>query len=42
MGSCKSGYICSSNTFATKEELNNGESSFEVKEMEVFQIKLIK
>ena len=42
MGNCKRGGIYSSNTFATKEELNNGESSFEVKEMEVFQIKLIK
>ena len=40
MGSCKTGKICSQNTFATKEELNNGESSFEVKEMEVYQIKL--
>ena len=41
MGSCKRGNICSQNTFATKEELNNGESSFEVKEMEVYQIKLL-
>jgi len=41
MDSCKKGNICSKNTFATKEELNNGESYFEVKEMEVFQIKLI-
>jgi len=40
MGTCRKGYLCSENTFATKEELNNGESSFEVKEMEVYQIRL--
>ena len=39
--SCKKGKICSENTFATKKELNNGESNFEVKEMEVYQIKLL-
>lgn len=41
MGSCKKGKICESNTFATSKELNNGESSFDVKEMEVYKIKLI-
>ena len=39
MGSCKRGELCNSNTIATKEELNNGDSNFEVKEMEVYQIK---
>ena len=39
MGSCERGSLCNKNTFATKEELNNGDSSFEVKEMEVYQIK---
>ena len=41
MGSYKTGKICGENTFATKEESNNGEKNFEVKEMEVYQIKLI-
>ena len=41
MKTCEKGQICNSNTFATKEELNNGDSKFEVKEMEVYQIKLI-
>ena len=40
MDTCKRGNLCSSNTFATPKELNNGDSSFEVKEMEVYQIKL--
>ena len=40
MGTCKSGDLCDENTFATPVELNNGDSSFEVKEMEVYQIKL--
>ena len=41
MGSCKRGELCDeNNTFATPKELNNGEKSFEVKEMEVYQIKL--
>jgi len=39
MGSCERGSLCDENTFATKKELNNGDSSFEVKEMEVYQIK---
>ena len=39
MGSCERGGLYNKNTFATKEELNNGDSSFEVKEMEVYQIK---
>ena len=39
--SCKAGQICSQNTFANKEDLNNGDKNFEVKEMEVFQIKFI-
>ena len=39
MGSCERGRLCNENTFATKEELNNGDSRFEVKEMEVYQIK---
>ena len=34
-GSCERGNLCNNNTFATPKELNNGESSFEVKEMEV-------
>ena len=41
MGSCKEGSLCTSNTFATPEELNNGETTFDVKEMEVYQIKFI-
>ena len=41
MGTCKKGQICNEETFATKEHLNNGESEFEVKEMEVYQIKFI-
>ena len=41
MGSCKSGNLCESNTFATPKELNNGETYFNVKEMEVYQIKLL-
>ena len=40
MDTCKRGNLCNSNTFATPKELNNGDSSFEVKEMEVYQIKL--
>ena len=39
MGSCERGSLCDKNTFATKEELNNGDSDFEIKEMEVYQIK---
>ena len=39
MGSCEKGGLCNENTFATKKELNNGDSNFEVKEMEVYQIK---
>ena len=39
VGSCERGGLYNKNTFATKEELNNGDSSFEVKEMEVYQIK---
>ena len=39
MGSCKKGQICNTNTFATVKELNNGENYFDVKEMEVYQIK---
>ena len=38
MGSCKKGQLCDSNTFATPKELNNGETTFDVKEMEVYQI----
>ena len=38
MGSCKKGNLCGSNTFATPKELNNGEKTFDVKEMEVYQI----
>jgi len=41
MGSCKKGELCDKNTFATPKELNNGETSFTVKEMEVYQIILI-
>ena len=41
MGSCKKGQICNTNTFATVKELNNGEQYFDVKEMEVYQIKFI-
>ena len=41
MGSCKKGQLCFSNTFATPQELNNGETSFDVKEMEVYQIILL-
>lgn len=41
MGSCKKGQICNTNTFATVKELNNGESYFDVKEMEVYQIRLV-
>jgi len=41
MGSCKKGQLCNTNTFATPEELNNGERYFDVKEMEVYQIKLL-
>ena len=41
MGSCKSGNLCDKNTFATPKELNNGETYFNVKEMEVYQIKLL-
>ncbi len=41
MGSCSNGRLSNSNTFATPQELNNGESSFNVKEMEVYQIKLL-
>ena len=41
MGSCKKGQLCKTNTFATPNELNNGEEFFDVKEMEVYQIKLI-
>ena len=41
MGSCKKGQLCKTNTFATPNELNNGEGYFDVKEMEVYQIKLI-
>ena len=41
MGSCKNGQICNTNTFATVKELNNGEKYFDVKEMEVYQIKFI-
>ena len=38
MGSCKKGKLCDFNTFATPKELNNGETTFDVKEMEVYQI----
>lgn len=38
MGSCKNGQLCEYNTFATPKELNNGEKTFDVKEMEVYQI----
>ena len=39
MGTCERGSLCNKkNTFATKEELNNGDSKFDVKEMEVYQI----
>ena len=41
MGSCKKGLLCDKNTFATPKELNNGEKNFDVKEMEVYQIKLL-
>ena len=41
MGSCKKGELCDANTFATPKELNNGEKNFDVKEMEVYQIKLL-
>ena len=41
MGSFKKGQLCNTNTFATPEELNNGERYFDVKEMEVYQIKLL-
>ena len=40
MGSCRKGHICCSKTFATSKELNNGESNFDVKEMEVYKIQL--
>ena len=41
MGSCKKGRLCTENTYAKPEELNNGEKEFEVKEMEVYQIILL-
>ena len=41
MGSCRKGQICNCNTFANSKELNNGESFFDVKEMEVYKIKLL-
>ena len=38
MGSCEKGGLYNKNTFASPKELNNGDSSFEVKEMEAYQI----